>query len=577
LRSLDNLKTKTKLLGGFLLLAVIIAVLGVMSWLDISYISQGTDLMYTEVVEPGKDLAEIDAGMEAAAKNVWKYTAVAVGERPATRADMEKELESVRQAVVNYEKVAVSEEEKAEMQKMSRAFSDYEEGCRLFTQQIDEGQADLAMTVTLEKLKTARDTIDGATDFLQEDNNRLGQEVKKNAADTFAGAERSIFIFCILAVLFAIFAAFLLEARIVKPLETTVGQLDEMAQGDFSISLPEAFLQRRDEIGLLASSVEQMSTALSKLVGGIARAAQEIMASSEELSSGAHEVYGHTQEASAAVEEIAAGLEEVSASTEEMTASGEEIQAALEEVNREAGVSTDQAIQIQAKAEQIQQKAQQSSAYANGIYQDIEGRLRKAIDDARVVNEISSLATVIGGIADQTNLLALNAAIEAARAGEQGRGFAVVAEEVRKLAEESSTTVSSIQKMTVQVENAIGNLVKDAGELLKFLEGVIIKELATMNEIGGQYRDDAVFFADLSARVSELTQSVVRSYREVGQAIEATAVTIEQSSAGAQEVARGVEQVSQNMKQINETAAHLAQMADLMQQSTAKFKVREQG
>ena len=124
MRSLDNLKTKTKLLGGFLLLAVIIAVLGVMSWLDISYISQGTDLMYTEVVEPGKDLAEIDAGMEAAAKNVWKYTAVAVGERPATRADMEKELESVRQAVVNYEKVAVSEEEKAEMQKMSRAFSD---------------------------------------------------------------------------------------------------------------------------------------------------------------------------------------------------------------------------------------------------------------------------------------------------------------------------------------------------------------------------------------------------------------------------------------------------------------------
>jgi methyl-accepting chemotaxis protein len=299
-------------------------------------------------------------------------------------------------------------------------------------------------------------------------------------------------------------------------------------------------ITRDDEIGEMGVQLNFFLDELEKIVCEVVAEANDIAAASEELSSTAAQISRNsaaqreeTLSVAAAIQEMAATVLEVSNNSSQASTSAQQ----AEEVARGGGeIVRSTVATIRALAEQTRDSSSHIQELGSASHQI--GRIIGVIDD----------------IADQTNLLALNAAIEAARAGEQGRGFAVVADEVRKLAERTSSAtheitgmVTSIQSGTQSAVQAMNNSssrveagVKDAMEAGSALERIITS--------AGEVQQVVLQIATAAHEQSSTTEQVAQNMDRIAQ-------MVEQSFSAAEESARAVQGLSGQARKLQSLVA----------------------
>ncbi|EGQ9183161.1 methyl-accepting chemotaxis protein [Vibrio parahaemolyticus] len=331
--------------------------------------------------------------------------------------------------------------------------------------------------------------------------------------------------------------------RLLRPLQTLSDALSELSQGEGDLT-QRIEIERMDEIGELATHVNQFLAQMQSMLKNIVENSQQLSEQAQQANELSAMAAGRVEHQQNDVNQIATAIHEMSATAAEV-ASHAELTASASQNSASACVEGQSVIQKNREA--IVSLAEQVSDAAN-VISELEANTQS----------INQILSTIQGIAEQTNLLALNAAIEAARAGEQGRGFAVVADEVRVL---SQRTHGSTEEIRTMIETLQSNT----------------KLAVNSMQASTSLADTSV---DYAQQAHDSLTSITNSITEINDMAMQIASAAEEQRAVSEDISRNTQGIKDDADVIaeqslksSEGARRMFNTANTMRENISRFKV----
>ncbi len=514
-----NLKIGTKLILGFVIVALIAGGIGVMGVINIKTVDRQDTYLYERMTVPFGELIYITESIKVIGNDmddiILSGNSDEIARLEASILEQntvfDTNLKSFQTTLVSEEGVKLMESLFSQKEKMDKAIAE------IITLVRQGKQAEAIALMKNGDFASAATQMD--SDFARIIEIKL-KVAAETAADNTAIANSSTFMTIVLIVIGMILSIVLgifIAATIKKPVLKIVDASKRMADGDLDVTID---IGTKDEMGDLAAAFNRMAANINEVMVNINEATEQVASGSRQVSDSSISLSQGATEQASSIEELTASIEEIASQTR---------------LNAEnAG-----------QANQLAEDTKENASQGNSRMQQMLGSME---DISESSNNISKIIKVIDEIAFQTNILALNAAVEAAKAGQNGKGFAVVAVEVRNLAARSA---SAAKETTALIEGSIKK-VEGGTKIANETAAALVRIVDSIEKVYGLVTNISVASNEQAIGVEQINQGIT----QIANVVQATSATSQETAAASEE---------------------LASQAEMLKEQVARFKLKRGG
>ena len=329
-------------------------------------------------------------------------------------------------------------------------------------------------------------------------------------------------------------------------------------------------LLTKDELGTLATNVNNMKQSLNEMVGNTRDSSLQMRESSETLSAITEQTTASADEIHLAISAISNGAVTQAEEAEEAITKVEALSTLIATTTHaysEITTSMNTIIGSQTTGQQRVEELKEGSLQFTAVIDELRTNFS---DLTTQMQEIQNIVQTITSISEQTNLLALNASIEAARAGEHGKGFAVVAEEVRKLAEQTNSATTHVRGVLHSIEADATN----ADTKMQRTLALSSSQVLAIDEVHDAFNQLSAAITSISEHLTALDNSMVAMSDNrliVVKAINEIATVATESAAATEEINASIDEQKIAVTSIMHSSVQLHTEAERMHELVERF------